>query len=155
MTPVCGHVPITMGMNVVMSGGRTTREQPGMINGVLADAWTTCPLLKYPTCFETREYTIISDSPYRTPLSEPGDSGTLIVESLPSAPRGQLRRVVGLLFGGGKRPSGHNTRVRDMDGMEVSFITPATQLISWWREDLGMEMEFGLPDWELRVQDPE
>lgn len=141
---VHGHMAHFVNMPLVKPGGRTTGQMSATINGVLVDVWMTCPLLKYPTAFETREYAVIPEYPCTSgPLTEGGDSGTIFVEATPSTPV-LSRRVVGLLFGGGLRPRPRlNQPPLDMAGMEVTFLTPATRLLQWLKEDAGLILEFG------------
>jgi hypothetical protein len=59
-TAVWGHVDIEYGMPIVKPGGRTTGDDEGEVNGVLSDAFMSCPLLKHECCYMTTEWTIIS-----------------------------------------------------------------------------------------------
>lgn len=148
---VHGHVPVNINMELTKAPGRTTDTMDATVNGVLSDAWMTCPLLKYDVAFETREYACIATGSSTTPLSEGGDSGSLFVEGTMHA-KLSPRQVAGLLFGGGLRPKqklNSNVPPRDMAGFEVTFMTPATRLLQWLKEDTGMDLEFGDGSWTL------
>lgn len=76
---VYGHMPIAAGMHVLKLGGRTTRSQEGVVNGVMADCRMACPLVKDSPAFSTREWVVIGPA-LAKPISTAGDSGTFFVQ---------------------------------------------------------------------------
>lgn len=125
-------------MKVLKVGGRTTGTLPGYVSIVKARVAIQDKLCRNKKLYHTRETLIlpeISSPILGYSLAEAGDSGSLIV----TFDEDTLEyRVVGQLFAGIERYVSDGIFLGD-----VAIITSAEKLISWWAEDMNLNLEFG------------
>ncbi|KAF8436075.1 hypothetical protein BGX38DRAFT_1215828 [Terfezia claveryi] len=136
-----GHIDPQKDMYVTKVNGRTTGCMNGIINAVKAQVALTDRLCKNGITYETEEC-IIVPQPRKVfemggLFSHVGDSGALCVERSSST---RFRRVIGMMFGGHRKYTS-----KDNESLDITFLTPASQLLKWWKEKEGLNLEFGMP----------
>ncbi|KAF8448158.1 hypothetical protein BGX38DRAFT_1190617, partial [Terfezia claveryi] len=136
-----GHIDPQKDMYVTKVNGRTTGCTNGIINAVKAQVALTDRLCKNGITYETEECIIIPQPRKVFEMgglfSHVGDSGALCVERSSST---RFRRVVGMMFGGHRKYTS-----KDNEVLDITFLTPASQLLKWWKEKEGLNLEFGMP----------
>lgn len=133
-----GHTTPQANMKVLKVGGRATGTLSGYVSMVEGRVGIIDKLCRDQRLYCTREIVVlpeVSSLILGYSLAEGGDSGSLIVAFDKEALE---YRVIGQVFAGIERYVSDGIFLGD-----VAIITSAEKLISWWAEDMNLNLEFG------------